>query len=97
MNSCYTKFTLDQFYVRQISSKTGRALPLQTKVFLSDPGVPSIGPNLCHSLSEKGFANLTDVTLAEKHTNSIVTDNVHRAFQGNVLRKDLVVNFGTNT
>ena len=30
------------------------------------------------------FADLTDVTLADEDTNSILTDNANRAFQGNV-------------
>ena len=35
-------------------------------------------------MSEGGFANLTDVTLADEYTNSILTDNANRALQGNV-------------
>ena len=31
------------------------------------------------------FADLTDVTLADEDTNSILTDNANRAFQGNVM------------
>ena len=30
------------------------------------------------------FADLTDVTLADEDTNSILADNVNRAIQGNV-------------
>ena len=30
------------------------------------------------------FADLTDVTLADEDTNSILADNANRAFQGNV-------------
>ena len=36
------------------------------------------------SLSERGFADLTDVTLADQDTNSILTDNVNTTIQGNV-------------
>ena len=36
------------------------------------------------SLSMRGFANLTDVTLADGDTKSILTDNADRAIQGNV-------------
>ena len=36
------------------------------------------------SLSMRGFANLTDVTLADGDTKSILTDNAKRAIQGNV-------------
>ena len=42
--------------------------PIQEYSFLSDPGVPgvrSMGPVLCHSLTERGFADLTDVTLTK--------------------------------
>ena len=35
-------------------------------------------------MSETPFANLTDVTLADEDTNSILTDNANRAIQGNV-------------
>ena len=55
--------------------------------FLSDPGVPgvrSMGPVLCHSLSPRRFADLTDVTLADRDTNSIRTVNVNMTIQGNV-------------
>ena len=37
-----------------------------------------------HSLSPRGFADLTDVTLADEDSNSIPTDDVHRAILGNV-------------
>ena len=47
----------------------------------------SLGPDLwirlsqtC-SLTERGFADLTDVTLADEDTNSILTDNANRAIQ----------------
>ena len=56
-------------------------------MFLSDPGNPgvrSMGPGVSHSLSPRGFADLTDVTLADDDTNSILTDNANRAIQGNV-------------
>ena len=36
------------------------------------------------SLSLRPFVDLTYVTLADEETNSIPTDNVNRAFQGNV-------------
>ena len=35
-------------------------------------------------LTETPFANLTDVTLADEDTNSILTDNANRTIQGNV-------------
>ena len=36
----------------------------------------------CLKLTEPPFADLTDVTLADEDTNSILTDNVNRAIQG---------------
>ena len=35
--------------------------------------------------TELPCADLTDVTLADEDTNSILTDNANRAFQGNVV------------
>ena len=40
----------------------------------------SLGTDLC----TRCFADLTDVTLADEDTNSILTDNANRAIQGNV-------------
>ena len=39
-----------------------------------------MGPDV----SEGGFADLTDVTLADEDSNSIPTDDVNRAILGNV-------------
>ena len=36
------------------------------------------------SLTERGFADLTDVTLADEDINSIPADDVNRAILGNV-------------
>ena len=36
------------------------------------------------SVTLRGFADLTDVTLADEDSNSIPTDDVNRAFPGNV-------------
>ena len=36
------------------------------------------------SLTEGGFADLTDVTLADEDSNSIPTDDVNRAILGNL-------------
>ena len=36
------------------------------------------------SVSPRGFADLTDVTLANEDNNSILTDNANRAIKGNV-------------
>ena len=38
----------------------------------------------CHKLTKTPFRNLTDVTLADEDTGSILTDNTNRAIQGNV-------------
>ena len=43
-----------------------------------------MGPGLSHSLSSRGCADLTDVTLADDDTNPIPTDSAKRAIQGNV-------------
>ena len=43
-----------------------------TVVFLSDPGVPgvrSMGPHVRPSVSERLFADLTDVALADEDSN----------------------------
>ena len=62
-----------------------RAALLSRFWFLSDPGVPGlIYGSSCLSLSHRPFANLTDVTLADEDTNSILTDHANRALQGNV-------------
>ena len=53
--------------------------------FLSDPGilgVQSMGPGV--SNWQDPFEDLTDVTLADEDTNSILADNDNRAIQGNV-------------
>ena len=53
--------------------------------FLSAPGIPgvrSMGPGLSNKLT-RGFADFSDVTLADEDTNSILTDNAKRAIQGN--------------
>ena len=55
--------------------------------FLSDPGVPgvrSIVLSLSNKLTERGFADLTDVTLVDEDTNSIPTNNTNRTIQDNV-------------
>ena len=58
--------------------------------FLSDPGVPGpIYGSVCLSLNKSltiPGANLTDVTLADEDTNSILTDNANRTIQGNILQ-----------
>ena len=55
-------------------SKKSKRNPYWT--FLSDPGVPgvrSMGPDV----RTRGFADLTDVTLAGEDSNSIPTDDVN--------------------
>ncbi len=48
------------------------------------PWGPIYGSGLSHYVRMRGFANLTDVTLADGDTKSILTDNADRAIQGNV-------------
>ena len=43
-----------------------------------------MGLDVLHSVTETPCVDLTDVTLADEDTNSILTDNVNRAIQGNV-------------
>ena len=75
-----------QSYLNNQKVKMKGALNLSTK-FLSDPGV--LGSDLCVpiSVTERGLANLTDVTLADQATNSIQADNANMAIQGNVAMK----------
>ena len=42
-----------------------------------------MGPDVTNKLRD-GCVDLTDVTLADEDTNSILTDNANRAIQGNV-------------
>ena len=42
-----------------------------------------MGPVFFMSLSPTPFADLTDVTLVDEDTKSILTDNANRAIQGN--------------
>ena len=53
--------------------------------YLSDPGFPGpiYGSGLSHSLTKRRFADLTDVTLVDEDTKSILTDNANTAIQGN--------------
>ena len=74
-----------------------------SKIFIGPrcPWGPIYGPVLSHSLSPRRFANLTDVTLADGDTKSILTDNAKRAIQGNVAMHvthpvNLVVKFQTS-
>ena len=43
-----------------------------------------MGPDVRHKQTKRGCVDLTDVTLADEDTNSILADNVNRAIQGNV-------------
>ena len=54
-----------------------------------------MGLSLSNSLTVR-FADLTDVTLADEDTNSILTDNANRAIQSNVAMHVMFVKFGTN-
>ena len=72
-------FQLDQNELERSASfiLTFRASHLVDHFFAS----PSVGPVLSHYAT---CADLTDVTLADEDTNSTLTDNANRAFQGNV-------------
>ena len=69
----------------------------QAFYFLSDPGLPgvrSMGPGLCLSVTPTPFADLTDVTLAGKDTNSILAYHTNREIPGNLemqMRKSSLV------
>ena len=43
-----------------------------------------MGPDVSELLSKRPFADLTDVTLSDEDTNSMLTENANRALQGNV-------------
>ena len=63
-------------------------------MFLSDPGIPgvqSMGPSVSNSLT---LVDLTDVTLVDEDTDSILADDANRAIQGNLemqVRKSYLV------
>ena len=42
-----------------------------------------MGPDVTHWVSERCCADLTDVTLADEDTNSILADNANREIQSN--------------
>ena len=80
-------------------------------LFAKLSGVRSMGPSLSNWVRDL-WLHLTDVTLADEDTNSILTDNANRAIQGNVTMhvmqpggqicnickcRHLMANFGTNT
>ena len=50
------------------------------------PGVRSMGSSVSNWLTERGFADLTDVTLADEDTTSMITDNANRTIQVNALQ-----------
>ena len=43
-----------------------------------------MGPDVSEWVSLRGFADLTDVTLADEDTNSILTDDANRTIPGNI-------------
>ena len=44
-------------------------------------------PDVCASVTQTPFADLTDVALADEVSNAIPTDDVNRAILGNVAMK----------
>ena len=68
-----------------ISNLHFASLPITLACILSDPGIPgSIYGSGSLYVTMRGFADLTDVTLVDEDTKSILTDNAIRAIQGNV-------------
>ena len=68
---------------RHFKSILSANMDVFSTVFLSDPGIPgvrSMGP----SLSNWCFVDLTDVTLVDEDTNSILADDTNRAIPGNL-------------
>ena len=60
------------------------------KIKVLDPGKPGVrqlDPVVHHSLQDI-CVDLTDVTLADEDTNSILADNTKRAIQGNASDED---------
>ena len=56
-----------------------------------------MGPVLSHKLSMRPFADLTDVTLVDEDTKSILTDNANRAIHDNqTMHVSLVCKFVSN-
>ena len=57
-----------------------------------------MGPDVSHSVSPRGFADLTDVTLADEDSNSIPTDDVDGQSQAmwQCKWRHLVANIKTN-
>ena len=43
-----------------------------------------MGPDVSQSVTPRGFADLTDVTLADEDSNSIPTDDVNKAILDNM-------------
>ena len=74
--------------MEKLSNETSEAEVRMTSVpkcFLSDPGFPGpIYGSGCHWLTETPCWDLTDVTLSDEDTDSILTDNANRTIQGNV-------------
>ncbi len=57
---------------------------MKVDIFIGPMSPGPIYVSGCLSLTETPFWNLTDVTLADKETNLILTDKVNRVIQGNV-------------
>ena len=47
----------------------------QVRILISDPGIPGVRSKVRVSQTPRPFADLTDVTLADEDTNSILADN----------------------
>ena len=78
--------TVTPFNLSDQKQNTNNVVRLYTGCFFIGPRYtwgPIYGSE-CLKLTEGGCADLTDVTLADEDTNSILTDNANRVIQGNV-------------
>ena len=72
------KFVSRKFSFHRIYAIDYGIYAIDYGIYAIDYGSP------CQSPSPRAFADLTDVTLADEDTNSILADNDNRAIQGNV-------------
>ena len=57
------------------------------QLFLTDPGIPgvrSMGPSVCPSLTESCLVDLADMSLVYEDANSILSHDTIRAIPGNL-------------
>ena len=56
----------------------------QVRILISDPGIPGVRSKVRVSKTPRPFADLTDVTLADEDSNSILADDTNRTIPGNL-------------